>query len=46
MATKRTTLVIDEEQFKILKSIIALEGISISAWLRKIIDEKIKSSKK
>lgn len=38
---KITTLVIDDEQFKKLKSILALEGISVSAWLRGKINEKV-----
>lgn len=40
---KITTLVVDDKQFKKLKAKLALEGISISAWLRKVIKKKLKS---
>ena len=46
MTFKRTTLVIDSEQFKKLKAVLALEGISISAWLRKVIDERLNPGQK
>jgi hypothetical protein len=43
---KITTFVIDSEQLKKLKSILALEGISVSAWLRNKIDAKIDQTEK
>ena len=38
---KITTLFIGEEELKKIRSILALEGKSVSAWFREKIDEKI-----
>ena len=45
MTKKITTLFIEEEQLRKIKSILALEGISVSEWFRQKINEKIAQTK-
>ena len=46
MAKKITTLFIEEEQLKKIKSIVALRGSSVSAFFRKKVEEEIAKSEK
>ena len=38
----RTTVIVDGDQLKQLKSKLAMEGKTISAWLRKVIGKELK----
>ena len=37
----RTTVIVDGDQLKQLKSKLAMEGKTISAWLRKVIGKEL-----
>jgi len=46
MNKKITTFFIGEEELRKIRSILALEGKSVSAWIREKIDEKIAETEK
>ena len=41
MPLKRTTLIIDADSFKKLKSLMALKGTTITAWLKDKMREEL-----